>query len=437
MGDERDDIMELDLNLEPPLVHPHLEFELGLGSLSRGSGDIEEQIEERLRRREAVSIRARRRLRRRHGRLPPETRNISMGLILPGGGRLQTGEGSVAAEERTIESCKTCKKNDPHLITKALGKGEDDVEKGNCDGSSFFDCNICLEMARDPVLTCCGHMFCWPCLYQWLHVHSDTKECPVCKGEVIDTNITPIYGRGNDTRETEEEEESGLKIPPRPHAQRVESLRQSIHRAASTFSIEDMIRQIGNRFDVTEEWASPQDTDSSRNMPEVTTSIARQILISRGVRRAGWGRRFPLMEQSIVIPPEDTVDLTQGITASSEAEGSHHIPSVLLQRSQSNRATYLSSLSSALSSAERLFEVYLRGHPMRRNHAQSPPIEDRDSVSSIAGVIHSESQTVDTAMEIDSTMSLSSSSSRRRSDSSRVSDVDSGVSHAPRRRRLN
>ncbi|KAK6941935.1 hypothetical protein RJ641_027312 [Dillenia turbinata] len=36
------------------------------------------------------------------------------------------------------------------------------------------------------------------------------------------------------------------------------------------------------------------------------------------------------------------------------------------------------------------------------NQEQPPPVEDRDSVSSIAAGIHSESQTMDTAVEIDS-----------------------------------
>jgi hypothetical protein len=32
--------------------------------------------------------------------------------------------------------------------------------------SSPFECNICLELAREPVVTYCGHLYCWPCLYR-------------------------------------------------------------------------------------------------------------------------------------------------------------------------------------------------------------------------------------------------------------------------------
>lgn len=29
-----------------------------------------------------------------------------------------------------------------------------------------YDCNICLEIAREPVVTLCGHLYCWPCLFR-------------------------------------------------------------------------------------------------------------------------------------------------------------------------------------------------------------------------------------------------------------------------------
>ena len=35
----------------------------------------------------------------------------------------------------------------------------------NCD-CLFLQCNICLDVARDAVVSMCGHLFCWPCLHQ-------------------------------------------------------------------------------------------------------------------------------------------------------------------------------------------------------------------------------------------------------------------------------
>ena len=31
--------------------------------------------------------------------------------------------------------------------------------------SNLYECNICLETASEPVITPCGHLFCWPCIY--------------------------------------------------------------------------------------------------------------------------------------------------------------------------------------------------------------------------------------------------------------------------------
>ena len=31
---------------------------------------------------------------------------------------------------------------------------------------AVFECNICLDLASHPVITLCGHLYCWPCLYR-------------------------------------------------------------------------------------------------------------------------------------------------------------------------------------------------------------------------------------------------------------------------------
>ncbi|KAA8516979.1 hypothetical protein F0562_017203 [Nyssa sinensis] len=425
MGDETPNRMNLDLNVRP-LVSPSTDNELLSGSLPNESVNLEEWIDESVhRRREAVRRRQRYRSLWRPRPIPHEHRDIALELILnssdSGGGgggggsgsagRLQTGEGSFAAEERNTEIIKTCENNTTHAEDEALGKNEE-VEKGSSNEGSFFDCNICLDLARDPVVTTCGHMFCWPCLYQWLHVHSDANECPVCKGEVTIKNVIPIYGRGKNNNDVEED--SSLKIPQRPHARRVESWRQTIQRTAFTVPMEEMIRRLGNRVDLAGDLlqVQPQDTtDSTQNSPERNNHLLNRFLNSRGMRR-----------ERNTVPPDDVVDLTH--PTNSGVGESRWLSSLLLRRSHSHRAA-------------RIFESYFRHHPVEANHGHGPPIDDTDSVSSIAAVIHSESQTIDTAVEIDSTVSLSTSSSRRRNDTSRVSDVDSGDSRAPRRRRLN
>ncbi|CAA6662673.1 unnamed protein product [Spirodela intermedia] len=62
-----------------------------------------------------------------------------------------------------------------------------------------FDCNICLEDAAEPVVTLCGHLYCWPCIYKWLHLEGKAPACPVCKAAVSQTALVPLYGRGYTT----------------------------------------------------------------------------------------------------------------------------------------------------------------------------------------------------------------------------------------------
>jgi E3 ubiquitin-protein ligase RNF5 len=65
------------------------------------------------------------------------------------------------------------------------------------DPDGAFLCNVCLEQVkdRDPVVTQCGHLYCWPCLYRWLNTHHST--CPVCKAGVTQDNVIPIFIRGS------------------------------------------------------------------------------------------------------------------------------------------------------------------------------------------------------------------------------------------------
>ena len=96
-----------------------------------------------------------------------------------------------------------------------------------------FICNICLVAPDQPVVTVCGHLYCWGCLYKWLGMHRDLSQCPVCKagielpgGEPSKAKVIPLYvnGRTSDPRDSTPPEE----IPQRPPGERPESHRRFV-----------------------------------------------------------------------------------------------------------------------------------------------------------------------------------------------------------------
>ncbi|PWA79060.1 zinc finger, RING/FYVE/PHD-type [Artemisia annua] len=106
-----------------------------------------------------------------------------------------------------------------------------DESQNNISGN--FECNICLDSVQDPVVTLCGHLYCWPCIYKWIQhqkTSSETLEnsnshCPVCKTEVSEKTIVPLYGRSQImSHGTKEKGQTlGPVIPPRPSTPRLHS----------------------------------------------------------------------------------------------------------------------------------------------------------------------------------------------------------------------
>uniref|UniRef100_A0A0D9VIS7 E3 ubiquitin-protein ligase RMA n=2 Tax=Leersia perrieri TaxID=77586 RepID=A0A0D9VIS7_9ORYZ len=97
-------------------------------------------------------------------------------------------------------------------------------------GGGCFDCNICLDLATEPVVTLCGHLYCWACIYEWLHLDDNdddeidgdasstrrrTRPCPVCKAAVSPDTLVPLYGRGS-ANSNKAARSAGSPIPRRP-----------------------------------------------------------------------------------------------------------------------------------------------------------------------------------------------------------------------------
>lgn len=82
---------------------------------------------------------------------------------------------------------------------------------------NLMECNICLDTAKDAVVSMCGHLFCWPCLHQWLETRPNRQVCPVCKAAINKEKVIPLYGRGSKNQQDPRD-----KVPPRPAGQRTE-----------------------------------------------------------------------------------------------------------------------------------------------------------------------------------------------------------------------
>ncbi|KAL6560442.1 hypothetical protein OROGR_004001 [Orobanche gracilis] len=365
--DDYDDFMDvnltgLDLNQEPSDQPLHRVARIG--SLLNELESIH-RIEERFRQLEAVTARARQRQRWRQASNSMEI-NYSHGRTMVDVGLGTLIENNNTSDvETTNERGKGCKRDSSHLVAKAL-EMDSEVKKANKECVGFYQCSICLDLARNPVLTCCGHLFCWPCFYQVPYIDSTSKECPVCKGEVSDSTVIPIYGNGDN--EGICMMESGLQMPPRPKARRVESVRQQ----------------------------------------RVTQGLT-HVPVAEALRRI-------------------RISIGGATEQNAESAGDHRVRIHQVSRVLSESAASLSSLSSALSNAERLVEDLesVINNRMLRSETRS------------TGVLQSNTQPPESGDIISLPVGPTSSSAvRRRSLMSRALDLDSLDPREPRRRRLN
>ncbi|XP_047946998.1 LON peptidase N-terminal domain and RING finger protein 1-like [Salvia hispanica] len=219
-----DDFIDVFLNEEP--IDPSV----------AQANESHERVEERIRQLQGVTFRAGERQRQSQ---PCERNPVGIRVVFSDALVNTDVESGILVENDgvgTVDKAREsgCKRDRSHLVGEALALAmESPAKKGDKEkeGGSLYDCNICLELVRDPVLTCCGHLFCWACFYQVEYVDSRSKECPVCEGEVTDANLIPIYGNssgGEGERDRERETASclNLKVPPRPKARRIERARK-------------------------------------------------------------------------------------------------------------------------------------------------------------------------------------------------------------------
>ncbi|CAA0840882.1 RING/U-box superfamily protein [Striga hermonthica] len=113
---------------------------------------------------------------------------------------------------------------EPHIPSDHAPQSSSSSGTTNANEAVEFECNICFDLAQDPVITLCGHLYCWPCLYKWLRAHSRAQECPVCKALIEEEKVIPLYGRGKTPTDPRSKPVPGVEIPVRPAGQRPETM---------------------------------------------------------------------------------------------------------------------------------------------------------------------------------------------------------------------
>lgn len=61
---------------------------------------------------------------------------------------------------------------------------------------AMFLCNICRDKPKIPVITLCGHVYCWMCAKKWYGLKEKPGVCPVCRRHNEENDLIPIHPRG-------------------------------------------------------------------------------------------------------------------------------------------------------------------------------------------------------------------------------------------------
>lgn len=88
--------------------------------------------------------------------------------------------------------------------------------------SKMLECIICFASpAEDPVVTQCGHIFCWGCLKKWVG-NSQQMFCPVCKNGINMDRVISLYANSTNKHQDKPKAE---RIAPVENRNRPQFLR--------------------------------------------------------------------------------------------------------------------------------------------------------------------------------------------------------------------
>lgn len=213
----------------------------------------------------------------------------------------------VAAEEEDVLSGE----NTAEMSSSSRRQEEESNNDDDDEDDSRFDCNICLDPVNDePVVTACGHLYCWSCLYKWLKPGSTTtlpydtnttttttssrstssSRCPVCNMSCSIDTVVPIYVRESKGLRKRKTRSRPLfeNIPPRPvlNAAPDQQQQQQLQQISVTNSPpqqQDIVRVLQmmqsqlSSFDYS--FSSSQNNNQDTNTEESAEFLSRLLLV--------------------------------------------------------------------------------------------------------------------------------------------------------------
>lgn len=178
---------------------------------------------------------------------------------------------------------------------------------------SRFTCNICFESVVDPVVTQCGHLYCWPCLYRWLEPgmlpaerlslglpqqfttnssggggnnnNNSRRVCPVCKSPCSTPTLVPIYVRRDNPNDDEEqklntkEDQSNEIGPSETSSSSNQSNNHDNHQLEEEEEVEDMVEVESSSSPITMNSSTMQGIETTTTT--TTTGLRRRNVPSR------------------------------------------------------------------------------------------------------------------------------------------------------------
>ena len=52
---------------------------------------------------------------------------------------------------------------------------QDKTQEPQDDKDEMWKCRICFEDLHEPVVTLCGHIYCWTCIYTWYSTKNPSR----------------------------------------------------------------------------------------------------------------------------------------------------------------------------------------------------------------------------------------------------------------------